>query len=307
MTMNLRDWLLLIALSVLWGGSFFFAEVALLDLPPFTVVLGRVALAALALNILVVATGHRMPGDLGIWSAFLVMGTINNVIPFSLIVWGQTEITGGLASILNGTTPLFAVILAHFFTSDEKLTGYRFAGVVIGFLGVIFMIGPAALADLGVEVLAQLAILMAALAYGFASIFGKRFKGLPPIVTASGQVTCSTLLMIPLVLMIDRPWALPTPGMASILAVVGIALLSTALAYILYFRILASAGATNLMLVTFLIPISALLLGAAFLDEQVTLAQLVGMAAIGIGLALIDGRPMRWARRLIQTPKTEHR
>ena len=306
MTMNLRDWLLLIALSLLWGGSFFFAEVALLDLPPFTVVLGRVGIAALALNILVVAAGHRMPGDLGIWSAFLVMGTINNVIPFSLIVWGQTEITGGLASILNGTTPFFAVIVAHFLTSDEKLTGNRLGGVVVGFVGVVFMIGPAALADLAAEVLAQLAILMAALIYGFASIFGKRFKGLPPIVTASGQVTCSTVLMIPLVLMIDRPWTLPVPGMASILAVLGIALLSTALAYILYFRILASAGATNLMLVTFLIPISALLLGAAFLGEQVTPTQLGGMAAIGIGLALIDGRLMRWGRRLAESPTAEH-
>jgi drug/metabolite transporter (DMT)-like permease len=169
------------------------------------------------------------------------------------------------------------------------------------------MIGPAVLGDLGSEVLAQLAILLAAIVYGFAGIFGKRFKGLPPIVTASGQVTCSTLLMLPLVLMIDQPWILPMPGVASLLAVVGIALLSTALAYILYFRILASAGATNLLLVTFLIPISALLLGAAFLDEQVTLPQLVGMAAIGIGLALIDGRPIQWIRRPANAPSVEHR
>lgn len=288
--MNAFTWGLLILLSLLWGGSFFFAEIALRELPPFTVVLGRVAIAAMVLHILVVVSGLRMPGSLSLWGAFLVMGTVNNLIPFSLIVWGQTEITSGLASILNATTPLFAVVVAHILTADEKLTANRLAGVVIGFAGTILMIGPAALSGLGAEALAQFAILLAALTYSFASLYGRRFKGLPPTIVACGQVTCSTLLLIPLVLVVDQPLSLDVPGPATILALLGIGVFSTAFAYILYFKILALAGATNLMLVTFLIPISALLLGTLFLNEVITTAQLIGMTLIGAGLALIDGR-----------------
>ena len=294
--MNTKAWFLLILLSILWGGSFFFAEIALRELPPFTVVLGRVGIAAIALNLLVVATGKRMPGKLGLWAAFLIMGALNNLIPFSLIVWGQTEITSGLASILNATTPLFAVVVAHLLTTDEKLTANRAGGAVIGFAGTVLMIGPAALKGLGAEALAQLAVLTAALAYSFAGIYGRRFKDLPPTVIACGQVTCSTLLLIPLVVLVDRPFDLAMPGLATWSAVIGIAIFSTALAYILYFKILALAGATNLMLVTFLVPISALLLGTFFLGEIIMPAQYAGMALIMVGLALIDARllPAAW-------------
>ncbi|MGI9504037.1 MAG: DMT family transporter [Geminicoccaceae bacterium] len=289
-SMNALTWGLLILLSLLWGGSFFFAEVALRELPPFTVVLGRVAIAAMVLHIHVLISGLRMPRSLSLWGAFLVMGTLNNLIPFSLIVWGQTEITSGLASILNATTPLFAVVVAHLLTADEKLTSNRLAGVIAGIAGTTLMIGPTALSGLGAEALAQLAILLSSLAYSFASLYGRRFKGLPPMVIACGQVTCSSLLLIPLVLIVDHPFSLDVPGPATILALLGIGIFSTAFAYILYFRILALAGATNLMLVTFLIPISALLLGTLFLNEVITTAQLIGMALIGAGLALIDGR-----------------
>lgn len=288
--MSVTAWFLLILLSVLWGGSFFFAEIALRELPTLTVVLGRVGIAAIALHILVIATGQRMPTNLSLWGAFLIMGALNNLIPFSLIVWGQTEITSGLASILNATTPLFAVIVAHVLTVDEKLTANRLAGVIVGLAGTILMIGPAALAGIGAETLAQIAVLTAAMTYAFASLFGRRFKGLPPTIVACGQVTCSTLLLIPLVLVVDRPFDLALPGHATWASLLGIGILSTALAYILYFKILALAGATNLMLVTFLIPISALLLGSLFLGEIITRAQLAGMALIGAGLALIDGR-----------------
>jgi drug/metabolite transporter (DMT)-like permease len=288
--MSVQAWGLLILLSLLWGGSFFFAEIALLDLPPFTVVLGRVAIAAITLHVILLAVGRRMPTDPSLWRAFLVMGALNNLIPFSLIVWGQTEITSGLASILNATTPLFAVLAAHVLTSDEKLTPNRLAGVLIGFAGTVVMIGPAALRGLGAEALAQFAILLAALTYSFASLYGRRFKGLPPMTIACGQVTCSSLLLIPFVLLIDRPFDLAPPGPATWGALVGIGVFSTALAYILYFKILALAGATNLMLVTFLIPISAMLLGVLFLGETVTALQLAGMALIGAGLACIDGR-----------------
>lgn len=290
--MGPTEWVLLIALSILWGGSFFFVGVAVAELPPFTIVLLRVALAAIALHLALRALGVAMPWNRDAWLAFFGMGLLNNAIPFSLIVWGQTQIASGLASILNATTPLFTVLVAHVLTADERLTRARLAGVLLGIAGVVVMIGPAAMADLGRDVLAQLAVLAAALSYASAGVFGRRFKrmAVAPLATAAGQVSASSLLILPLALMVDRPWTMPVPGVTALAAILGLALLSTALAYYLFFRILAAAGAVNLLLVTFLIPVSAILLGCLVLGEVLTLAQLAGMALIGAGLAAIDGR-----------------
>ena len=300
-TMGPAQWTTLIILSILWGGSFFFAEVAITALPPFTIVLLRVGLAALALHIFLLATGSRMPLDLRLWGAFLVMGFLNNAVPFSLLVWGQTQIASSLASILNAMTPIFTVVVAHFLTSDEKMTGGRLAGVLIGFAGVAVMIGPAALAGLGANLLAQIACLGATLSYAFAGVFGRRFArmGVSPVQTAAGQVTASALILLPLSMMVDRPWTLAMPGMEAMASVVALALLSTAVAYILFFRLLASAGATNIMLVTFLVPVSAILLGVTILGERLEPEHFAGMALIGLGLAAIDGRPARMLARRI--------
>lgn len=286
------EWLLLVILSVLWGGSFFFVGVIVDDLPPLTIVVLRVGLAAIALNITIRLMGQSMPEDWRIWLAFFGMGFLNNVIPFCLIVWGQTHIASGLASILNATTPLFTVLVAHLLTEDEKLTPSRLWGIIIGFFGVVIMIGSDALAGLGANLVAQLAILGAALSYAFAGIFGRRFSrlGVAPLQTATGQVTSSTLLLIPITTIIEQPWTLPVPGPSIWGAVLGLALLSTALAYIIYFRILATAGATNLLLVTFLIPVSAIVLGATVLGERLEAKHFVGMLLISVGLAAIDGR-----------------
>jgi drug/metabolite transporter (DMT)-like permease len=302
--MGSTEWLLLVALSVLWGGTFFFVEVALRELPPLVIVLGRVGMAAIALNILIVASGRQMPTTALAWRQFMTMGLLNNAIPFSLIFWGQTQITGGLAAILNATTPLFTAVLAHALTRDEKLTPGRLAGVVLGLAGVAVMIGVDALAGIGNGILAQVAVIGAAVSYSFAGIYGRRFKGTPPLVTAAGQVTCSSALMLPLVIMVEQPWTLAPPSWATWSAVVGLALLSTALAYIIFFRILAVAGATNLLLVTLLIPVSAILLGALFLGEQVELQEIAGMALIAAGLAFIDGRLPRFlmARWRVKAP-----
>jgi drug/metabolite transporter (DMT)-like permease len=291
-TMDGRDWAMLTALSVIWGGSFFFTGIAVKELPPFTIVAARVGLAALALLIGLRIAGVPMPRAPKIWAAFFGMGLMNNMIPFSLIVWGQGHIASGLASILNATTPLFGVVVAHFLTRDEKMTGGRLAGTIVGFAGVALMIGPSALTGLGSHLMAELAILGAALSYSLAGIFGRRFKsmGIDPIVTATGQISTSAVLMIPLALFIDTPWTLPVPGVPTIAAILAIALVSTALAYIIFFRILASAGATNLMLVTFLIPVSAILLGWLFLGEVLAPQHFIGMATIVAGLVLIDGR-----------------
>ncbi len=292
-TMGVSEWFLLILLSLLWGGSFFFGEVALLALPPFTIVLGRVSIAAIVLNLIVRATGQRMPSSWRMWGAFLGMGLLNNLIPFSLIFWGQIEISSSLAAILNATTPMWTVLLAHFLTADERMTSNRLFGVLFGLIGVTVMIGFDALQGLGVNVLAQLAVIGAAVSYAFAGIYGKRFKEIPSLVTAAGQVTGTTIMMIPMAIVFDKPWLLPMPGLEVWGALFGLALLSTALAYIIYFRLLSTVGATNLLLVTFLIPISAMLLGMIILGEKLAIQHFAGMGLIGVSLLAIDGRLWR--------------
>jgi len=293
--MSRYEWLLLIILSIVWGGSFFFVGVAVEALPPLTIVSLRVSLATLALLAVVHFTGLRMPTNPKIWVAFIFMGILNNLIPFTLIVWGQTHIASGLASILNATTPLFTIVAAHFLTKDERMTSNKIIGVIIGFAGVVIMIGHEALGGLGNSVFAQFAVLGAAISYSMAGIFGRRFaqSGIKPVVTATGQVTASSILLIPLAVFYDKPFTLPMPGFEIWLAIIGLALISTAFAYILYFRILSTAGATNLLLVTLLIPVSAILLGTAVLGEQLELKHMLGMGLISIGLLSIDGRAVQ--------------
>jgi drug/metabolite transporter (DMT)-like permease len=284
--MALRVWLWLLSLTVLWGGSFFFAKVALAELGPFTVAFARVSLAALALA-LVVPLRQDAP-----WRTYFAMGFLNNALPFSLIFWGQTEIAVGLASIINATTPLFTLVVAHFLTADEKIDRTKIAALLIGLMGVVVLIGPDALAG-GSTLWAQMACLGAALSYAFAGVYGRRFRrmGIAPAEAAAGQVTASAVLILPIMLVVEQPWTLSAPPSLTVwLALAGLALLSTALAYVLYFRILAAAGATNLLLVTLLIPVPATLLGAAVLGEQLEPRHFAGMALIGLGLVLIDGR-----------------
>jgi len=291
-TMSPLEWGMLLSLSVLWGGSFFFVGVIVDHLPPFTIVVLRVGLAALALHLLLLFQGDPVALDWPVWRTFFIMGFLNNLVPFSLIVWGQGYIASGLASILNATTPIFAVVVAHFLTRDERFSPTRIFGVLAGVFGVAVMIGPEVLEGLGVNVLAQVAILGAALSYAFAGVFGRRFKtmGVKPLHTATGQVTASTLLLLPLSLWIDQPWTLPMPGVEVWAALLGVAVLSTSLAYVLYFRILSTAGATNVLLVTLLVPVSAIVLGVLVLDETMESNDFAGMALIALGLILIDGR-----------------
>ena len=299
-TMGPLEWGMLLLLAVLWGGSFFFSKIAVGELPPLTVVLCRVVLAALALNVVVLLSGRRMSADLKLWRALFVMGLLNNAIPFSLIFWGQTQIASGLASILNATTPLFTVLVAHVATTDEKLTAPRLLGVFTGVAGVAIMIGPGAFAGGGGDTLAKIAVLGAALSYAFAGVWGRRFRGVPSLVTAAGQLTASSLVMAPVVLLLDRPWTLAVPSARVLLAIAGLVLFSTAAGYVVYFAILARAGATNVLLVTLLIPPSAMLLGALFLAERIEPRDLVGLAFIASGLAAIDGRLWGWLRGRVQ-------
>ena len=307
--MGPREWALLITLSVVWGGSYLFIGIAVRELPPLTIVALRVALAALTLQTVLRLIGTRIPMRREAWRAFFGMGILNNVIPFVLIVWGQTHIASGLASILNATTPLFTVVVAHFLTRDERLTGLRLAGVLVGFAGVAVMIGGAALQSLGVNVTAQLAVLAAALSYAFSGVYGRRFKamGIAPAATAAGQLTASSLMLLPAAILVDRPWTLPMPSAETVTAVLALALVSSAFAYILFFRLLEAAGATNAGLVTFLIPVSAILFGTLILGEVLEPKHVAGMALIAAGLLLIDGRAVRAAARILNGSRAESR
>ncbi len=291
--MSSLEWGMLFALATVWGGSFFFNGIAVQELPVFTIVVSRVALAAIILLVIMRLQGERLSHDRRVWAAFFGMGLLNNVIPFSLIVWGQQHIASGVAAILNASTPLFTVIFAHLLTSDERITKGKFFGVLIGFFGVAVMIGTEALGDLGVNAAAQFVCLAGAVSYALAAIYGRRFRtlGITPMSTATGQVIASSVILLPLAMVVDRPWMLAPPSLAAVGALVGAAAFSTALAYVLFFRILATAGVTNVSLVTFLVPVSAILLGTLILGEVLSARHFAGMVLIGVGLVALDGRP----------------
>jgi drug/metabolite transporter (DMT)-like permease len=293
LAMGTREWILLVVLSLLWGGSFFFGKVAVAQWPPLVVVLSRVSMAAATLYVVLRLHGLDMKVGRRMWLAFFTMGLLNNLIPFSLIFWGQTQIESGLSAILNATTPVFGVIVAHLFGTNEKVTPLKLGGVLAGLVGVAILMGPDALGGLGGALLPQLACLGAALSYGFAGLYGRRFRELPPLVTATGQLTATTVMSLPLVLLVNPPWTLPMPSLSVGAALVGLALASTALAYVIFFEIMRKAGGSNAMLVTFLVPVSAILLGVGILGEALLPRHLLGMAAIFAGLALIDGRLFR--------------
>ncbi len=290
--MTTKNWALLLTLSLLWGGSFFFVEIALQGLPALTIVWCRVALAAVFLAVALAVSGTSLPQGAKVWRALFVMGLLNNAVPFTLFALAQGRISGSFAAILNATTPLFTVIVAHLFTTDERAGRAKVAGLALGFAGVVIMLMGNGTLGAGYG---PVLCLFAALSYGFAGVWGRRFRqmGVAPLATAFGQVAASSVLLAPLWLLVDKPWKMTLPPLPVGLAVVGIAALSTALAYLLYFRLLATAGATNLSLVTFLIPISATLLGVMFLGEHILPQHVAGFALISLGLIAIDGRLLR--------------
>jgi drug/metabolite transporter (DMT)-like permease len=290
--MSAYEWALLLALALIWGGSFFFNKILLGAFEPLTIVLGRAGIAALALLALIHLTGGRLPRSLAAWRIFAGMSLLNNLVPFALILWGQKHIASGLAAILNATTPLFAAILAHML-AGERLTAHRLAGVMIGMAGVALMVGADVIADgLGGNVLAQLAVLLAAFSYGLASLYGRRLAALriTPQSAAAGQLTITTLAVLPLVAWFDRPWTLPAPDWPVWASLAALALLSTALAYVIFFRLLSGAGGVNASLVTLLVPVTALLLGTLILGEAFSARQAAGMTVILLGLVITDGR-----------------
>ena len=297
-----RDWSLLAVLSVLWGGSFFFNGVVLKELPPLTVVLLRVALAAMILLPVLRVYQIRFPVGLSGWKPFFAIALLNNVLPFSLIVIGQTYIPSGLASILNATTPLFTVLVMAA-AGDEKLHARRVVGVLTGLIGVIILHGQDVHGqgvhgqDLGFqsgEGVGILLCLAAAFSYGLSALYARRkLSNSPPLATATFQLLASALMMTIVAAVFERPWQLPMPGVTTWLAMIGLSALSTALAYIVFFQVLRRSGSTNVMLVTLLIPVTAILLGYLVLGESISLREIIGALVIGSALLLMDGRVLK--------------
>lgn len=291
-----RDWALLGVLSVLWGGSFFFTGVALKELPPLTLVLLRVALAAMIL--LPVSRVYRieLPRGIAGWQPYFTIALLNNVLPFSLIVIAQTYIASGLASILNATTPLFTVLVMAA-AGEEKLLLRRVAGVLTGLVGVVVLHGQ----DLGFrsgEGIGILLCMAGAFSYGLSALYARRkLANSQPLATATFQLMASGLMMAILAALFERPWRLAMPGATTWLAIAGLTVLSTALAYIVFFQILRRSGSTNVMLVTLLIPVTAILLGYLVLGESIAWREIIGAAVIGSGLLLLDGRILGLVRR----------
>ncbi len=302
-SMTRRQWGLLLSLAIIWGSSFFFGRIAVAEIPPLSLVFLRVVIAALVLNTYLAFRGTPLSRLFHLTWPFAVLSIINNIIPFTLIFLGQTEIGAGLASVINGTTPFWTILLASFLTADERLSATRLTGVVIGIAGTAIMVGPDLLSGLGAPWWAKLCGLGAAMSYGLAGIYAKRFAGTEPVAVATSQLTWSSILVLPLMILVDGPGAFISASMEAYLSVLALAVLCTAFAYILFFTLIASAGASNTSLVTLIVPVSALILGIVFLGEILTVLELAGMVLIAIGLLVIDGR-LRF-RRAPRTDKSE--
>lgn len=297
--MTRRDWAILLTLALIWGAAFFFIKVAVTHVAPLTYVWLRLTIAAVALLAWMRWRGEKLVLPLGVWAAILVLAMLNNVVPFILFGWAQQHIASGLASILNATTPIWGVVVAHLATSDERMTPAKLIGVVMGFAGVATMIGPDLLAS-GGSFLPQLACIFASLCYALAGVWARRFKPMKiaPLQVATAQLLVGAMVMAPISLTVGQPWLGGGPSLMALGAIAALALVCTAFAYVLYFKLIDSAGATNATLVTLLVPPIAILLGALFLGEMLTGGQFLGLAFIALGLAVIDGRLVARARKL---------
>jgi drug/metabolite transporter (DMT)-like permease len=293
-----REWGILLFLALIWGGAFLFIGVAVRHVEPLTYVWLRLTIAAGAMWLFLKLRGGKLGLPREVWGSILLLALLNNALPFTLFGWGQTHIASGLASILNATTPIWGVLVAHLFTRDERMNPRKIAGVLLGFGGVATMIGPTLLADVGNDALAQLACISASLSYAIAAVWARRFRrmGLSPLSVTTGQLSAGALMMLPMAMIVDQPWTQPLPPLSAWAAIAALAVMCTALGYVLYFRLIDSAGATNALLVTLLVPPFAILFGGLFLDEVLAPQDFIGLTLIALGLAAIDGRVLRLLR-----------
>ena len=301
--MTAREWGILLILAVIWGGAFLFIGVAVRHVDPLTYVWLRLTIAAGAMWLFLKWKGQSLGLPREVWGSILLLALLNNALPFALFGWGQTHIASGLASILNATTPIWGALVAHVFTKDERMSPRKIVGVALGFGGVALMIGPSLLANVGSDALAQLACIAASLCYAIAAVWARRFRrmGLSPMSVTTGQLSAGALMMMPMAMLVDQPWTQPLPPFTAWAAIAALAIFCTAFGYVLYFRLIDTAGATNALLVTLLVPPFAILFGSLFLAEMLAPHDFAGLALIALGLAAIDGRLLRiLGRRLPQ-------
>lgn len=299
--MTLRDFLWLLFLASLWGPSFLFIKLAVEDIPPLTMVLGRVGVAAVLLNLILWLQGRRLPAFGPIWKHVAFMAFVHNALPFTLFNWGEQYIDSALAAILNGTTPLFTIILAHLFVDDDRLTPGKVAGVLIGFSGLFLLIAPSLLEGIQATTWGLIAIAVAAASYGVAIVYSRlRLRGLPPLVAPTAQLSLAAVYMLPLSLWLERPFALPAPSWAALGSLLVLAVFGTAVAFIVYYRLIERTSATFVSMVTYMVPVFGVILGVVVLDEQLRWNAYLGCGLILLGVMIVNGvfsRSLNWLRR----------
>lgn len=288
------EWSLIVLHSILWGASFFFGAVAIKEVTPLTITAFRAVPASLIVVGVCLALGHAIPRHWAFWRRMVVLGILNNIAPMLLILWAQYQVASGVAAVFNATTPLFAVLIAHFVTADERLSTRRVMGILVGILGVSVLVGTDVTSGATGDISAKLALLGAALSYALAGIFARLACREEPFVIAAGQLVAALAMAMPLALLFDQPWMLAMPSPRAIAAVIAIGVLSSAFASLVYFTVIKRAGATNGLLVTLLLPLTPILLGTMLLGERFEAREMLGAALIGMALLVLDGRPLRW-------------
>lgn len=288
--MNGKNLLLLITLAALWGPSFLFIKVAVEEIPPLTLVLGRVAVGTAFLLIVLLSQGRRLPTDRRLWRHLAVVAMLHNALPWVLLSWGEQYIDSALASILNGTTPLFTIILAHFLVAGDRMTVPKMLGVLLGFAGLFLLILPSLSGGAQASTWGLLAVTAAAAVYGVAMIYSRNhLRGLPPLVAPASQLLLATGYMLPVALLVDRPWTLDRPSTVALGSLFLLGILGTGLAFIVYYRLLETANPTYISMVTYVIPVFGVILGVLVLGEQLTWYALAGFALILLGVMVVNG------------------
>lgn len=286
------DYLLLLLLATLWGASYSFIRVGVTTIPPITFIAGRTLIAGALLFAFMRMSGVSMPRDRATWRNFMVQAVLNSVIPFTLIAWAEQSVEAGLATILNATTPIFVFLMTWLFVRHEPVTVRKLVGVVAGIIGVGLIVGTGALQGLGREFASQLAVIIATISYAWAAIFGRNFAGHHPLVPAAGSMLCGAVMLVPASLVVDRPWTL-VPSAESVVALFGLAVFSTALAFVIYFRLLRTLGAIGVTAQAYLrVPIGVSI-GVVALGESLAPTAWLGFVFVVLGVAAMTLQPRR--------------
>ena len=304
--MKYKNLLLLLILASLWGPSFLFIKIAVVEISPLQLAALRIGLAAILINIFLLSKGQRLTKDLKFWKHVLIAGFFAHTLPFLLINWGEQYIDSALASILNGFTPLSTVVLANFMVSDEKLTGQKLIGVLLGFVGLIVLVLPNIVSGLEATQAGIIAVTIGAVSYGVAIVYSKKhLKNAPSMHAPSAQLLGASIYLIPLSLIMESPANLLDVSWQAIGSVVILAVFGTAIAFVLYYKILEKTSASYLSLVTYLMPIYGVILGVMFMNEMISLEMIFGMILILIGIVVVNFKKV--VKTSVETKSAESR